>query len=45
MAARSLVQEVQDIKNGTNITQEIVADELSIVQDIVEDTREQIAKV
>ena len=45
MEARSLVQQVRDIKNSTNITQERVVDELSIVQDIIEDTREQIAKV
>ena len=45
MEARSLVQQVRNIINSTNITQESVADELSTVQDIIEDTQEQIAKV
>lgn len=45
MEARSLVQQVRDTKNQTNITQQRVVDELSIVENIIEDTQEQIAKV
>ena len=45
MEARMIVQQLRDVKNSTNVTQERVTDELSTVQGIVENTREQIAKV